>query len=49
MTITTTRGAFAVAAILLSAAGAQAADMLTAKIGMTLYILDKDFRFRTLE
>ncbi len=37
-----TRSAFLAAAIMLSAAGAQAAGPVTAKNGMTLYVFDKD-------
>lgn len=37
-----TRGAAALAALVLSAIAAQAAEMVTAKNGMTLYTFDKD-------
>ncbi len=37
-----TRTAFALAAFMTSAIGAQAAGMVTAKNGMTLYVFDKD-------
>lgn len=37
-----TRTAFALTTFLISAIGAQAAEMVTAKNGMTLYIFDKD-------
>ena len=37
-----TRTAFALTTFLISAIGAQAAGMVTAKNGMTLYIFDKD-------
>ena len=43
MTTTMTRSALVLAAFMFSAAGgAQAAEMLAAKNGMTLYIFDKD-------
>ncbi len=42
MKISITRNAFVLAALIFSAAGAQAADMLTDSKGMTLYIFDKD-------
>ena len=42
MTCTLKRAAGAIAALLLSAAAAQAAGMLEAKNGMTLYTFDKD-------
>jgi predicted lipoprotein with Yx(FWY)xxD motif len=40
--MTLTRTAFALAAFMTSAIGAQAAGMVTAKNGMTLYVFDKD-------
>ena len=42
MTTTMTRSALVLAAFMFSAAGAQAAGMLTAQNGMTLYVFDKD-------
>lgn len=42
MTNTMKRGAFALVTLFLSAVGAHAADMLTDKNGMTLYVFDKD-------
>ena len=42
MTTKITRNVIVFAALLLSAAGAQAASVLTAKNGMTLYVFDKD-------
>ncbi len=42
MKTTMTRYALVFAALMLTACGARAADMLTAKDGMTLYIFDKD-------
>ena len=42
MTITMTRSAFVLAALMLTAVGAQAAGMLAAQDGMTLYVSDKD-------
>jgi predicted lipoprotein with Yx(FWY)xxD motif len=42
MKTTKKRNALVFAAFLLSAVGAQAAEMLTAKDGMTLYVFDKD-------
>lgn len=42
MNTTLTRGATALAALLLSAIAAQAAEMVTAQNGMTLYTFDKD-------
>jgi predicted lipoprotein with Yx(FWY)xxD motif len=40
--MTITRTAFALSTFLISAIGAHAAEMVTAKNGMTLYIFDKD-------
>jgi predicted lipoprotein with Yx(FWY)xxD motif len=42
MTTTLTRIALVSAALMISPAWAQAAEMLTAKNGMTLYVFDKD-------
>lgn len=42
MNLTLKRCAGVVAALVLSAAGAEAAGVLTAKNGMTLYVFDKD-------
>jgi predicted lipoprotein with Yx(FWY)xxD motif len=42
MTNTFTRTVFALSTFILSTVGAQAAEMITAKNGMTLYVFDKD-------
>ena len=42
MTNNLTRSALVIAALMMSPIGAQAAEMLTAKNGMTLYVFDKD-------
>ena len=42
MKLVTPRNALVLAALLASAMGAQAAEMLTAQNGMTLYVFDKD-------
>ena len=42
MKTTMTRNAFVFAVLMFSAVGAQAAGVLTAKSGMTLYVFDKD-------